>query len=297
MGWNPRVPGDRTRPPYGDGQPVGTRPPVVALPAPSLVRIRGGGGSRVAAIITGVRPLPAANHQREFAAHCVGTAPSAPCSTRPPPWPGPRSTPRPMNVTPMSTERMRREHDLLGDIDVPASAYWGAHTARAVENFPISGMTSASQPTSSPRWPPSSRPRRVANRDVGELDRPWPTRSRPRARTSAPGASARPVRRRPHPGRGRHVDQHERQRGDREPRARAPRQRAATTRSLHPLEHVNHGQSTNDVYPTAIKLALRRRHQAARRARGALRAAFAAKAAEFAACSRSAAPSCRTPCR
>ena len=33
---------------------------------------------------------------------------------------------------------MRREHDLLGDRDVPAAAYYGVHTLRAVENFPIS---------------------------------------------------------------------------------------------------------------------------------------------------------------
>src|SRR5260370_12686156 len=33
----------------------------------------------------------------------------------------------------------RREHDLLGDRDVPADAYYGVHTLRAVENFPISG--------------------------------------------------------------------------------------------------------------------------------------------------------------
>ena len=32
---------------------------------------------------------------------------------------------------------MRREHDLLGDRDVPAEAYYGVHTLRAVENFPI----------------------------------------------------------------------------------------------------------------------------------------------------------------
>ena len=29
---------------------------------------------------------------------------------------------------------MRREHDLLGDRDVPASAYYGVHTLRAVED-------------------------------------------------------------------------------------------------------------------------------------------------------------------
>jgi len=33
----------------------------------------------------------------------------------------------------------RREHDLLGDRDVPAQAYYGVHTLRAVENFPITG--------------------------------------------------------------------------------------------------------------------------------------------------------------
>lgn len=35
---------------------------------------------------------------------------------------------------------VRREHDLLGDRDVPLSAYYGVQTLRGVENFPISGM-------------------------------------------------------------------------------------------------------------------------------------------------------------
>ncbi len=34
----------------------------------------------------------------------------------------------------------RSEHDLLGDRDVPGNAYWGVHTLRAVENFPITGQ-------------------------------------------------------------------------------------------------------------------------------------------------------------
>ncbi|HKS01934.1 MAG TPA: aspartate ammonia-lyase, partial [Arthrobacter sp.] len=34
---------------------------------------------------------------------------------------------------------LRSEHDLLGDRDIPAGAYWGVHTLRAVENFPITG--------------------------------------------------------------------------------------------------------------------------------------------------------------
>ena len=35
---------------------------------------------------------------------------------------------------------MRIEHDLIGEIEVPAKALWGVHTARAVENFPITGV-------------------------------------------------------------------------------------------------------------------------------------------------------------
>src|SRR3984893_18145062 len=34
----------------------------------------------------------------------------------------------------------RREHDLLGEKQIPAEAYWGFHTLRAVENFSITGI-------------------------------------------------------------------------------------------------------------------------------------------------------------
>ena len=36
-------------------------------------------------------------------------------------------------------DTVRVEHDLLGDRDIPVNAYWGVHTLRAVENFPITG--------------------------------------------------------------------------------------------------------------------------------------------------------------
>ena len=39
----------------------------------------------------------------------------------------------------MSTEDFRVEHDTMGEVQVPASAKWGAQTQRAVENFPVSG--------------------------------------------------------------------------------------------------------------------------------------------------------------
>src|SRR6266700_5253666 len=44
------------------------------------------------------------------------------------------------------TTPTRREHDLLGDRDVPADAYWGVHTLRASENFPITGTSLSAYP-------------------------------------------------------------------------------------------------------------------------------------------------------
>src|SRR5574337_2098715 len=40
----------------------------------------------------------------------------------------------------MAKKPTRIEKDTLGEIAVPASALYGAQTARAVENFPISGL-------------------------------------------------------------------------------------------------------------------------------------------------------------
>jgi aspartate ammonia-lyase len=55
--------------------------------------------------------------------------------------------PRPGSVQVATTQKIelsrvttRREHDLLGERDVPSDAYWGVHTMRAVENFPITGV-------------------------------------------------------------------------------------------------------------------------------------------------------------
>jgi len=41
----------------------------------------------------------------------------------------------------MSEQEFRTEHDSMGEVRVPASALWRAQTQRAVENFPISGAT------------------------------------------------------------------------------------------------------------------------------------------------------------
>jgi fumarate hydratase class II len=40
----------------------------------------------------------------------------------------------------MTSNKFRTEHDSMGELQVPADALWGATTQRAVENFPISGL-------------------------------------------------------------------------------------------------------------------------------------------------------------
>ena len=68
---------------------------------------------------------------------------NTPSSTATPP----RTTPIPVidaseNVSDVPTPTaehgpVRTESDSLGSRDIPADAYWGVHTARALENFPI----------------------------------------------------------------------------------------------------------------------------------------------------------------
>ena len=38
------------------------------------------------------------------------------------------------------------EVDFLGSMEVPADAYWGVQTARAIENFPITGQKISNMP-------------------------------------------------------------------------------------------------------------------------------------------------------
>jgi aspartate ammonia-lyase len=41
----------------------------------------------------------------------------------------------------VTAQQTRKEKDLLGEKEIPANAYYGVQTARAIENFPISGVT------------------------------------------------------------------------------------------------------------------------------------------------------------
>ena len=40
----------------------------------------------------------------------------------------------------------RIEHDCIGSAEIPAEAYWGIHTLRAIDNFPVSGIPVSDHP-------------------------------------------------------------------------------------------------------------------------------------------------------
>ena len=108
----------------------------------------------------------------------------------------------------------RIEKDSLGEVQVPAEAYYGAQTQRAINNFHISGL----RPWRAFIWSMATIKRAAAevNRDLGLLDRSIADGDR----ASRAGGDRRQVgrsipRRSVSGGRG-HQPQHERQRGDRQ---------------------------------------------------------------------------------
>jgi fumarate hydratase class II len=157
----------------------------------------------------------------------------------------------------------RTEHDSMGDVQVPALAYYGAQTQRAVENFPVSGW----------RLPPAlvramglvKYACGVANRDLGKLTNSGKNRLNA-SQVDAMLKACLEV------AEGNFADQFpvdvfqtgsgtssnmnvnevisnraiEIIGGD----------RFAVAKPIHPNDHVNMGQSTNDTFPTAIHVAV-----------------------------------------
>src|SRR6201999_1233734 len=66
--------------------------------------------------------------------------------------------------------RTRREHDSLGSWDVPTQAYYGVHTARALQNFPISGTAVSTYPDFVNALAAVKQAAAAANRELGLLD-------------------------------------------------------------------------------------------------------------------------------
>ena len=64
----------------------------------------------------------------------------------------------------------RIEHDLLGDRAVPADVYYGIHTLRALENFPISGTPISIYPDLVVALACVKQAAAIANAELGLLD-------------------------------------------------------------------------------------------------------------------------------
>ncbi|MFH8252046.1 aspartate ammonia-lyase [Microbacterium sp. B2969] len=150
----------------------------------------------------------------------------------------------------------RLEHDSLGEREVPADAYWGIHTLRARENFPISGTPLSAHPSLVRALATVKQAAALANGDLGLIPPP---------RVEAIVAACRRVREG-----GLHdqfcVDVVQGGAGTssnmnaNEVIANAALeelgQAAGRYDIVHPIGDVNCSQSTNDVYPTAIRLAV-----------------------------------------
>ncbi|MFI9030783.1 aspartate ammonia-lyase [Streptomyces sp. NPDC053560] len=176
----------------------------------------------------------------------------------------------------------RTEHDMLGDVDVPVDAHYGVHTVRAVANFPLTGETLAARPHLIGALAAVKHAAALANAEAGALDdrraaaianacteiRDGALREQFVVDLIQGGAGTSTNMNANEVIANRALELLGRPRGE--------------YSSLHPLDHVNLGQSTNDVYPTAVKLALDAHIAELLTALAGLREAFEAKAAEFA---------------
>ncbi len=68
-----------------------------------------------------------------------------------------------------STAKTRTEKDLLGEKEVPANAYYGVQTARALENFQLSGIAINHYPGFVEAWAIVKLAAAQANADVGAM--------------------------------------------------------------------------------------------------------------------------------
>ena len=180
------------------------------------------------------------------------------------------------------TQPVRVEHDLLGDRAVPADAYYGIHTLRALENFPITGTGISIYPDLVVALACVKQAAAIANAELGLLDE---------QRSVAIRLACEEIRQgKLHEefvvdviqgGAGTSSNMNANEVICNRALERLGRAKGDYAH-LHPLDHVNLSQSTNDVYPTAVKLALQLGIRRLLEEMAFLRRAFAAKSAEFA---------------
>ena len=181
----------------------------------------------------------------------------------------------------MSTA-FRNEHDLLGDKAVPTDAYYGVHTLRAQENFDITGISIAVYPDLIRALAQIKKAAALTNQQLGLLD--------PKCAVAIAAACDEVIAGKFHDhfivdviqgGAGTSTNMNANEVIANRALEILGHQRGEY-QYLHPNEHVNMSQSTNDVYPTALKLATYIGIFSLVDAMAYLRRAFERKADEFA---------------
>lgn len=156
-------------------------------------------------------------------------------------------------TTKTSTNSFRREKDYLGEMQVPAECYYGVQTARALDNFPISGQTSLpiftmaivniKKAAAMVNVELDCLDSKIGNMIILACDRILNGEFQDQFLVDVYQAGA---------GTSHHMNINEvianiviemlgGEKGD--------------YSVVHPNDHVNYGQSTNDVYPTAMRIA------------------------------------------
>src|SRR5215211_3686757 len=179
----------------------------------------------------------------------------------------------------MMSVATRTEKDPLGTLNVPSDALYGVQTMRAVQNFPISGLRPLEPFVTAQVW--IKKAAALTHKDTGRLD----ARLADAIVQAADEVLA-----------GQHrehfvVDPYQAGAGTshnmnvNEVLANRANEllggRRGEYKPVHPNDHVNMAQSTNDTIPTNIRLAALSRLEPLARAFEGLRDAFAEKGREF----------------
>lgn len=178
-----------------------------------------------------------------------------------------------------TTLRTRTEHDPLGPLEVPAEAYYGVQTQRALLNFPVSGLRPLEPFVVAQVW--IKKAAALTHRETGRLE--------PRLADAIVAAADEVLA----GGLREHfvVDPYQAGAGTshnmnvNEVLANRANEslggQRGAYRPVHPNDHVNMAQSTNDTIPTNIRLAVLARLEPLTLAFERLRDALARKGVEF----------------
>lgn len=185
------------------------------------------------------------------------------------------------SITQQNMSNLRIEHDFLGEKEIPNTAYYGVQTARAIENFNITGIPLSREPLMIEGLAYVKKAAAFANRDCGVLPETiayaigkacdqllagkWLDQFPTDMIQGGAGTSVNMNANEVIANIGLEILGHPK----------------GNYEHLHPNNHVNCSQSTNDAYPTAFRLALYKKLDRMIKAMETLQAAFARKGVEF----------------